>query len=510
MKINQLKMGVFFSYASQAVSILSGLLYTPIMLRLLGQSEYGLYQMVYAVISYLGLLSLGFSSGYIRFYSQYKIKGDEKGVARLNGMYLMVFMFISVICLICGITMMFNIKTVFGEGLTASELETAKILLFLMVISLAINLVRSVFLSNISANERFLFHRGISFVHLLLEPFVTLPVLLMGYGSVGMVTVSTAFTVILFVCSVVYCFKVLKMKFSFERFEAKLFKSIFVFTFFIFINIIVDRINWSVDKFLLGRLVGTVAVAVYGVSSQINLLYINFSTAISCMFIPRINRFVSEEKDNSKLSELFIKVGRLQFLILALIVSGFGLFGREFINVWAGPEYRGAYYVGLFLMIPGTIPLIQNLGVEIQKAKNMHKVCAVINLAIAIGNIFLSIPLIQKYSYIGAAAGTAISLVLGNVFINWYYYKKMEIDIPKFWKEIFGLFPALFVSVGVAFVIIKILPPDRSLLNLVVNILIYTVVYFFAFWFVGMNEYERDLIKGPLGKVFSKIKRGNK
>ena len=75
MYINQRKAGVILSYTSQLIKILSGVLYTPIMLRLLGQSEYGLYQLVYSVVSYLSLLSLGFGSSYIRFYS--KAKNEE-------------------------------------------------------------------------------------------------------------------------------------------------------------------------------------------------------------------------------------------------------------------------------------------------------------------------------------------------------------------------------------------------------------------------------------------------
>ena len=68
MAISQKKAGVVLSYASQAVQIISGLIYTPIMLRILGQSEYGLYQLVYSVVSYLGLLSMGFNASYMRFY----------------------------------------------------------------------------------------------------------------------------------------------------------------------------------------------------------------------------------------------------------------------------------------------------------------------------------------------------------------------------------------------------------------------------------------------------------
>ena len=98
--INQRKAGVILSYAGELVKILVSLIYTPIMLRLLGQSEYGLYQLVYSVVSYLSLLSLGFGSSYLRFYSRYKAQKDEDGVARLNGMFMLIFCSISVICVV--------------------------------------------------------------------------------------------------------------------------------------------------------------------------------------------------------------------------------------------------------------------------------------------------------------------------------------------------------------------------------------------------------------------------
>ena len=68
MQINERKAGIILSYVGQAVKILVTFIYTPIMIRILGKSEYGLYQLVFSVVSYLSLLSLGFASSYLRFY----------------------------------------------------------------------------------------------------------------------------------------------------------------------------------------------------------------------------------------------------------------------------------------------------------------------------------------------------------------------------------------------------------------------------------------------------------
>lgn len=456
MHINQRKAGVILSYAGEIVKILVNLVYTPIMLRLLGQSEYGLYQLVYSVVSYLSLLSLGFGSSYLRFYSRYKAQNDEDGVAKLNGMFILIFCSISVICILCGTVMVRNIRTIFGTGLTESEYATAKVLMELLIINLALTFPNSVFNCSITAHEKFLFQKLLILLQNLFSPFLTLPLLIMGYGSIGMVSVTTLLTFVLLISNMFYCFKKLHVRFAFHGLKISLFKEMWVFTFFIFLNQIIDQINWSVDKFLLGRFAGTTAVAVYGVGGQINTLYLQFSSSVSNVFVPKVNRIVAETNDNTELTTLFTKVGRIQFIVLGLILTGFVFFGMPFVNLWAGEGYGASYAVALLLIIPVTVPLIQNLGIEIQRAKNMHKARAVVYLAIAIANVFISIPLIKFFGPEGAALGTAISLFAGNIiFMNWYYHARIGMNMFYFWKEIAKFIPALIAPCVVGIAIMK-------------------------------------------------------
>lgn len=507
MKINQLKAGVILTYLSQAIHVLSSMLYTPIMLRLLGQSEYGLYQLVSSVVSYLGLLNLGFGAGYIKFYSKYKAENDETKIKKLNGMYLIVFAILGLLSLVCGAVMLFNTEAIFGSGLSLKELTKAKVLMAMMVLSLPITLLDSVFSCYLTARERFLFQKGVTCIKGILSPFITLPLLLMGYGSVGMVAVSLGITILSFLTNVWFATKNLNMKFNFRGFDYSLLKQIWTFTFFIFINMIIDQINWSVDKFLLGRMIGTTAVAVYGVAASLNSMYLTFSTAISSVFVPKVNMLVSKENDNQKLTELFTRVGRIQFIILALIISGYILYGKEFIAFWAGENYTETYLIGILLMLPVTVPLIQNLGIEIQRAKNMHKIRAVVYFIMAIANVLLSIQLIKYFGVVGAAVGTAVSLVLGNgLFMNVYYHKKIGLDILYFWKEIFKFLPVVALTVVVG-VIVKMIIPTKGIVLLGANIAIYCVVYLLFMWIMGMNKSEKDLFKGPLKKILNRKSR---
>lgn len=507
MRINQRKVGVLLTYIAQGVQILSGLLYTPIMLRLLGQSEYGLYQLVASVVSYLSILSLGFGSSYMRFYSRIKKNNDEQEIARFNGMFMTIFLIIAVICLFCGAVMLGNIELVFGDGLTTAEYPKARILLALMVFNLSLTFPASVFDSFMSAHEQFVFQRMLKVLQYLFNPFIALPLLIAGYGSVALVLVTTGLTIAKLISSIWFCMKELHIKMVFHGFEWELLKEMWFFTFFIFINMIVDQINWNVDKFLLGRISGTVAVAVYGIGSQLNNMYLQVSTAISNVFIPQVNRIVAEEQGDRVLTELFTKVGRVQFIILSMIVSGFIFLGQAFIALWAGEGYEDSYYIALLLIVPATIPLIQNLGIEIQRAKNLHKARSIVYLFMAIANIFISIPLIQIWNAIGAALGTAIAMILCNcIFMNFYYQKKIGLDMIYFWKQIVKFIPA-FIGPVVIGCLIHQFGNTSSLGKFIFSGLIYLIVFIFSMWKLGMNEQEKLLILNPVKRVYNGLKK---
>ena len=84
MKINQIKVGAVLSYLSMGLSTVISLVYTPIMIARLGDSEYGVYNLVLPIISYLNLLSFGLGSAYVRYYSRFKVEDNRQGMARIS------------------------------------------------------------------------------------------------------------------------------------------------------------------------------------------------------------------------------------------------------------------------------------------------------------------------------------------------------------------------------------------------------------------------------------------
>ena len=182
---------------------------------------------------------------------------------------------------------------------------------------------------------------------------------------------------------------------------------------------------------------GAATVAIYAVAIQLQSIYMGFSTAISGVFLPKVTGMVTRNNSEKEISDLFIRTGRIQYIIMAFILTGFIVFGKYFILLWAGPDYEQSYWIALCFFIPLTVPLIQNLGITILQARNQMKFRSTIYVIIALASLLISIPLAKQFGGIGCAIGTSIALITGQIIImNIYYYRKIHIDIPSFWKEI--------------------------------------------------------------------------
>lgn len=505
MKVNQLKVGALMSYLIIGLGSLISIVYTPVMLRLLGQSEFGLYNLVASVVSYLGLFNFGFGSAYIKYYSGYKVNNDKDSIAKLNGMFMLIFLALGVLALISGLGLIYYSDNIFGNKLTIDELAKAKILMILMVVNIGVTFPCIVYNSYVTANEKFVFQRSLQLIKIVTSPFLILPILIMGYGSIGMALITTLINISVELINIYYSHKKIHINFKFKGLELSLVKELFIFSSFIFMNLVVNQINWNVDRFIIGRYWGTAEVAIYSIAGQLNSYYLQLSTAVSGVYIPRINALVAAKNSDQELSSLFTRIGRVQFILLSLILSGLVFFGRAFIELWAGKDYSSAYTIALILIIPGTIPLIQNLGIEIQRAKNMHKFRSWVYLFIAIGNVALSIPLTKLYGGLGAAIGTAIALTIGNIIImNWYYHKKVGLDIIMFTKSIIQILPSLIIPSIIGTAMFFYLDLENVLI-LVASIFVFTIIFSISMWRFGMNNSEKELVLGPLLRIGKKI-----
>lgn len=495
-KINQRKAGAVLSYLTMGVEYIVALIYTPALIAMLGQSEYGNYQYVMSVTNYLMILNSGFGTAYVRFYSRYKSNSakTEKDIHSLNGMFLSIFLAMGMLVLLIGFAASNNADAIFGGSLSEAELQVAPTLVRILVLNIFVSFIDIVFKSFVITQEKFIFQKLLIFVQYLMRPLVILPLVYISRSSVGVAFGTLFISIVILLADCYYCVVKGKMRFSFKRFDFSLIKEIAVFCSFLLILLIVERINLSLGQLVLGKISGTIAVAIYAVAAELNIVYRQLATNIANVFVAKVNKMVAGNDSNKHISDLFIRIGRILFLILALISTGFAFFGRQFIHLWVGPEYNDAYWIALMLLFSATIPEIQIIGPEVLKAKNLHKFRSIVYFLIAIFNVILSIYLGKLFGGIGCAMGTAITVLLGQgLVINIYYHKKVKLDVIRFWKQIISMAKGLIIPI-IFGIVVNYFITIKSWITLVLCCGAYALIYAASQWLFAMNAYEKDLI----------------
>ena len=498
---SQLKLGALLSYVVLALHNLVGLLYTPFMLRMMGKSEYGLYSIAASIVAYLTVLDLGFGNAIVRYTAKFRAENKQEEQYEMFGMFFLLYCGIGLIAFLAGGILYWNAENIFDASMTANELSRTKIILALMVFNLTITFPFSLFGSIITAYEQFVFQKVITIVRIILNMTTMIVLLNLGYKAIAMVVVTTIFNFFTLGMNFLYCKHHLKIKVKFTKFQWGFLKEISVYSFWIFLDAIMDRIYWSTGQFVLGAYVGTAVVAVFAIAIQLEHMYMSFSTAISGVFLPKVTAMAVRDSDGKSISDLFIKTGRIQYCVMILVLTGFFLFGRQFIHLWAGDGYDDAYIIAMLFFVPLTVPLIQNLGITILQARNQMKFRSLLYLVISLVSLGAQIPLAKRYGGIGCASAIAGALVLGQIIVmNVFYHVKQKIDIVGFWIEIIKMSVVPAVLTVLTYYVLQQYVLD-TVVKLVAGIVLYLVVYLPLFFKFSMNAYERDLILKPIKKI---------
>jgi polysaccharide biosynthesis protein len=500
----QRKLGTLLSYAMLLCNTIINLAYVPILLTFIGISEFGLYRLLGSIIAYFNILDFGLSTTIIRFLVKYRVENNQKCIDKLITMSLILYMIIGIILCLIGLVFYYFIPTIFSDSLTPGMINSAKTIFILLLINLLMLFSSKVFDAIIISKERFVFHRLISLLQIILQPFFIVATVYFYPTALSVVIVQTLFNLVLAIIKIIYCRYKLKVVFRYYGWDNSIIISIRNLSISLFVVSVVDQIFWQSSQLLIGMKISAAAVAVYAIASQIYINYMNISLAISGTLLPKVTTMVAENYDDESFQELFLRIGRLQFYLLSFITSCFIIFGHGFLHYWVGDEFSIVYSITLLIIIPFTIDLIQNVGLAIMQARNVFHIRAMIYTFVGILNIVLSYYWIDLYGVIGGALATGLCMLIGNgLLMNIYYQKYLKLDIFNFWKKIF---PILFVCILTTFlgnIILSQIELQKSIYLFISSIVFYSLIYFTIQWKFIFNSYE----KGIFYSVVSKFNR---
>lgn len=492
----QIKLGMLLSYLNLGIGNLIPFFYTPVMLELLGQSEYGLYKIASSTTSYLSLMAFGIGSAVSRFIIKARTQEGKDAEERMFGLFNLLFQGVALLTLVVGGLITWKLDFIYGASLTATELSRMRVLVGLMVINTAVGYSATSYNAVVSSHERFLFIHGINIISTIGTPVLNLVILFMGYRSVGMAMISLALNILVRLIYIAYVRRALDMKPRYDNLPQNALREIFTFSFWAFVASVVSQIYSATDTVIIGAVpaLATTGAAVYGVGATFTNTMFGLSQVTPTLFGPRVNQMVFEGSDSKELTEMSIRVGRMQATLVLLICSGFVAFGRQFIHCYVGQDYQDAYWVAVIVMIPNCVPLVQSAAHSVLHAKNMHRFRAITYLGIAVVNIVFTLLLVERLGVIGAAIPTGVAYLIGQgLVMNLYYWKKVGLDIPKFWKHLLPFF-ALAASLCVVTCIISCWVDLYSWRRLFVGIICYSAAYFGGLWLFVFDGEERKAI----------------
>lgn len=506
---SQLKTGVILNYINLLLGNLIPVFYTPVMLLLLGQSEYGLYKLSSNITSYLSLISLGLGSAITRYLIKAREEEGKEAEEKMLGLFSRIFQVIAIVTFVVGVILSLILGLWYSASLTSSELMTMRVLVFILSLNTALNFLMTPQISVVTAHEKFIFLQFMNIGTTCIMPILNLVVLFFGFASIGMAVSSLILNVIIRIFYYIYMTKNLGLKAIYSKPSAGVLKEILSFSFWIFVANVVGQLYNSTDVVMIGAIpaLATVGVAVYNVGGVFNGIVFSLTTAVSNLLAPKTQKMVFSGATNDELTDLAIRMGRIQCYIITLLVTGFISFGQPFISFYVGSGYEDAYWVAVLMMIPNMIPLVQSICLSIIIAQNKHRFRSIVYLGIAIGNVIGTWFLMHIMGIIGAALMTGIALIIGQGFVmNWYYWKKTGLDMIRFWKSVGKIYLLPTIMCCITLVVSHFIN-FYNIFALLVGIIIYTVLYVVLNWLFIMNDYEKNIFIQPLRKIFTKPKR---
>ncbi len=497
----EIKIGILISYITMIIGIISQFIVTPILLRIIGNNEYGLYTLVLSVVNYLNLFNFGLGNAYIRFYYKLLKEGNKNKISSLNTTFFLIFFIGGILTTLICLFIYLNPEIILKTESDIQILLKVKKLVFIMSILVFTTFLNIVFNCYLTAKERFIYQNSLNLIKAILTPILTIIIVIIGYGINGIAISNVIVGILILILSIFYCVKKINMEFSAKILKLRVLKEIGAFSSFIFLQMVMDQILWNIDLLLLSKYANLEEVARYSIAGQFNGYYMLIATNISKVFITKINKiiFSNEIKEkNREIEKLMVRIGRSQIYVLGFVFISFILLGRQFIFIWLGKNYIETYYISITLMGAVTLPAVQVIGQEVERAKNKQKFMCFVGIILAIANIFISIPLIKIYGGIGAAVGTAIVFIVGFIIIRNIFYKYfLNLNVLKVLKNIYKIIPALIIFYFIGELVLKFFVIDKIIEFIMAGSLL-IIIYLIIIWFFSFNKEEKQIFGNVL------------
>ncbi len=492
--IKQIKAGALISYLAIGVSLLSGLIYTPWMVRQIGVGDYGLYTLSSSLIS-LFLVDFGIGEAVSRFISKYVAEGNQDRVNDFLGLIYKLYIIISMLIFAVLFIVYFFIPVIYME-LTPEEIDKLRVI-FIVTSTFSIVSLPFITLNGIlTSYEKFKLLKLCDLINKILILTLMASALMLGYRLYALVLVNVFSGLFIIAVKLLYIRKTLPIKVNFKYRETNLIKEVFSFSVWSTVATFANRFIFNIIPSILGAVSGSTEIGIFGVASTLEGYAYILSGAVNGLFLPKVSKILVNKKDGGHVLPLMIKVGRIQYSIIGLIFVGFAIVGREFIYLWMGEDFELAYYCALLIMLPVVFRVPQQIASVTVIAMNKVKIQAIVYVVVAALNILFSSILSSYFGALGAAVSICMVYFIRLIIMNIVYYKVLHINILSFIKNCYiKMSPPILITFIVGMIINRF--TVYNLPAFLIKGTFIVVLYIILLWNISLNHYEKSFfVKG--------------
>ena len=503
-KSKNLKIGAMIAYATIAFNIVSGLFYTPWIVNQIGDSDYGLYTLANSLIN-LFLFDFGLSAATSRFVSKYLAEGRQDKVDRILGAIYKLYLAIDAIFAVVFVALAVCLEQVY-PNLSAIEVGRLRVVFILSAVFALANFPCVTFAGILNAYERYISLKVADALYRVFSVVITVIALLLNGGLYALVSVQVTVGLLI----LAYKFYIIKrktpVKVDFSIKGKGVFRDLFGFSLWITISTLAQRLIFGITPSILGIVSNTAAIAVFGIVTLLENYIHLITTALNGMFMPHISRIYTQKDPTSKLNDLVVKVGRFQFALNGLIITGFFLLGREFILLWLDETYSAVYYGLLFVSVPNLLYNSLQIANTAMMIRNRVMIQAVTNVVVGILNVVLCFALSKRYGVLGACVAIFTAYSIRNVGYFIAYHFILKLNIKRVFRECYlplGLSMAITIVAGLCLNKIVV---GGGWLCFGIKVTVIGLVYLAAVYLLGTGKQEKQQLRTKVKAVLPRKK----
>ena len=389
---------------------------SPFVVHHLGNTSYGIWTVLTALVGYLGLLDFGVRGAVTRYVAHYHAVHDSESASSIvSAGFMMYGLLGTAAVLIAGLAgylapALLNIPEAF--------IDDTRIVMVVGGVTVAVTLLGGVFGGVIVGLQRFDITSGVEITVTSVRTVSIVFALLHGYGLVSLAVIHLGGSVLSGVAAWALARRLYpEMRI---RLHIRLWthaRKILSFSVFLSLIHIAGMIIYYTDVVVISLFLPVSLVTFYAIAGNLSQYASQLSSAISMPMTPRISASASSGK--TRIGEDIVRVARVATLVTAPIAATFWIRGESFINLWMGPEYGPAS--GEVLRILAFITLLAGaraVTVSSIIGLNMHRTLIRPFAVEAVANVVLSVSLIKPLGLSGVALGTLIpGLIVGLGYI---------------------------------------------------------------------------------------------